>query len=352
MNGQERVLRVLAGGVPDRIPLDDSYWESTLQRWWREGLPTGVHPHDYFQTDIVRIGGDYTMQFPVRVLEETKFTRTYWDSDGALRRDSRMPDGWTSQWLDYTIKSREDWLKYRHQMAFNPSRIPGTALEIYRHARMQGKCLIYSGHACFHPTWAKVGFENELMLMIEQPEWISELYAVHTQLIIDIYEGMRRLGLEFDATFFGDDLGYVKAPFISPALYRQLVFPYHKRLCDYFAAQGLRTILHSDGNVGPLIPGFLDAGFAALHPLEAKAGLDVRELKPQYGKRLVLFGNIDVRKLSGTKEEVEEEIVSKIPIAKEGGGYIYHSDHSVPHSVSFENYRLAMELLKRYGTYA
>ena len=351
MDGRERVLRVLTGDVPDRIPLDDSYWESTLQRWWQEGLPKGVHPHDYFQTDIVRIGGDYTMQFPVRVLEETEFTRTYWDRDGALRKDSRMPDGWTSQWLDYTIKTREDWLRYRHQMAFNPSRIPDSALGTYRRAREQGKCVIYSGHACFHPTWARIGFENELMLMIEQPEWMGEMYAAHVQLIIDIYEGMRRLGLEFDAAFLADDLGYVKAPFISPRLYRELVLPYHKRLCDYFAAQGLKTILHSDGNVAPLIPGFLEAGFAALHPLEAKAGLDVRELKRQYGDRLVLFGNIDVRKLSGTKEEVEEEILSKVPVAKEGGGYIYHSDHSVPHSVPFENYCLAMELLRRYGAY-
>jgi len=299
----------------------------------------------------VRLGGDYTMQFPERVLEETDFTRTYWDADGALRRDSRMPEGWTSQWLDYTIKSQEDWLKYRHQMAFHPSRIPQTALETYRRARAQGKCVIYSGHACFHPTWSKIGFENELMWMVEQPDWISDMYAAHTQLIIDIYEGMRQLGLEFDATFFGDDLGYVKSSFISPALYRELVLPYHKRLCDHFAAQGLRTILHSDGNVAPLIPGFLEAGFAALHPLEAKAGLDVRDLKRQYGKRLVLFGNIDVRKLSGTRAEVEEEIISKVPVAKEGGGYIYHSDHSVPHSVPFENYCLAMELLKRYGAY-
>lgn len=351
MNGQERVLRVLSGRIPDRIPRDDGYWETTLSRWHQEGLPRNVSPHDFFQMDIVRIGGDYTMQFPVRVVEETPVTRTYWDSDGALRRDSRMPDGWTSQWLDYTVKAEEDWRRYRGQMAFNASRIPQGALGAYRRARAQGKCVIYSGHACFHPTWAKIGFENELMLMIEQPDFITELYAAHTQLIIDIYEGMRQMGLEFDAAFFGDDLGYVKAPLISPALYRALVLPYHKRLCDYFAGQGMRTILHSDGNVGPLIPGFLDAGFAALHPLEAKAGLDVRELKPLYGKRLALFGNIDVRKLSGTREDIEEEIASKVPIAKEGGGYIYHSDHSVPHSVSFENYCFAMELLKCYGSY-
>jgi len=39
-------------------------------------------------------------------------------------------------------------------------------------------------------------------------------------------------------------------------------------LCDHFANAGLRTILHSDGNIEPLIDHFLEAGFSGLHPLE------------------------------------------------------------------------------------
>jgi hypothetical protein len=37
--------------------------------------------------------------------------------------------------------------------------------------------------------------------------------------------------------------------------------------------------------------------------------------------------------------------------AKQGGGYIYHSDHSVPHDVPFENYIFAIEMVKKYGSY-
>ena len=66
---------------------------------------------------------------------------------------------------------------------------------------------------------------------------------------------------------------------------------------------------------------------------------------------LILIGNIDVRKLSGTRQEVEQEIIGKVSVAKENGGYIYHSDHSVPNSVSFESYAYAIELVKRYGAY-
>ena len=352
MNSQERVSLVLAGGVPDRVPLDDGYWQTTVERWRREGLPRDISPKECFGTDeIVRISGDYTMQFPERVIEERGMTRTYWDSNGALRKDLHTPDGWTSQWLDFTIKGKDDWKRERHRMAFDASRIPDTTMDTYRRARAEGKFVCYMAHACFHPTWMRIGMEKMLMLMLEEPDLIHELFAAHAQLVIDLYEGMRQMGLKFDAAFMADDLGYQASPLISPALYRDLVLPHHKRVCDHLAGQGLKTMLHSDGNVGPLIPGFLDAGFCALNPLEVKAGLDVRSLKPKYGDCLVLYGNIDVRKLAGTWEEIEEEIVSKIPVAKENGGYIYHSDHSVPNDVSLENYRFAIDLVKRYGAY-
>ncbi len=352
MNARERVATILAGGIPDRVPLFDSYWTTTVERWRREGLPDGVSPYEHFGTDeIARIGGDYTLQMPERVLEQDATSRTYWDSDGALRKDLHVPEGWTSQWLDFTIKTREDWLAHRYRMAFDKARIPDSALDAYRHARARGAFVCDSAHACFHPTWMRIGMERMLVSMLEQPDFIHELFAAHAQLVIDLYEGMRARGMEFDGAFLADDLGYQAAPLISPALYRELVLPYHTRLCDHFGSQGLKTLLHSDGNVAPLIPLFLEAGFAGLHPLEAKAGLDVRTLKAQYGDRLVLIGNIDVRKLSGTRSEIEDEIVGKVTVAKERGGYIYHSDHSVPNSVSLESYGYAIELVKRCGAY-
>jgi uroporphyrinogen decarboxylase len=352
MDSRDRVLRVLSGEVPDCVPLDDSYWETTVARWRREGLPAEISPRDYFGTnEIVCLGGDYTMRFPERVLQQTERLRTYWDSDGALRKDLHVLEGWTSQWLDYTIKGRDDWQRHRERMAFEPGRIPLSAVAAYQQARQAGRFVCYSAHACFHPTWMRIGMENLLISMLEDPEWVHELFAAHAQLVTDIYEGMRKMGIEFDGARMADDLGYQASPLISPALYRDLVYPHHKRLCERFAQDGLKTMLHSDGNVAPLIPHFLDAGFAALNPLEAKAGLDVRQLKAEYGDRLVLYGNIDVRALSGTKGEIEREILPKLTAAKANGGYIYHSDHSVPNSVSFENYAYAIELVRRYGTY-
>ena len=40
-----------------------------------------------------------------------------------------------------------------------------------------------------------------------------------------------------------------------------------------------------------------------------------------------------------------------IPLLKEGGGYIFASDHSIPNSVSFGNMKAISELAHRLGTY-
>ena len=43
-----------------------------------------------------------------------------------------------------------------------------------------------------------------LMLMLDNPDFIFDMYAAHAQLIIDIFEGMQKIGLEFDGAFLAD----------------------------------------------------------------------------------------------------------------------------------------------------
>ena len=111
-------------------------------------------------------------------------------------------------------------------------------------------------------------------------------------------------------------------------------------------------ILHSCGCVKELIPDLIEVGLDCLQPLEVKAGMDLIELKKTYGDKLSFMGGIDVRIMAkGDWNLIEEEIAKKITFAKKDGGYIYHSDHSVPKDVSFESYKFVMECVKKYGKY-
>jgi uroporphyrinogen decarboxylase len=125
-----------------------------------------------------------------------------------------------------------------------------------------------------------------------------------------------------------------------------------RKLFDYFRSEGIPVILHSCGQVTDLIPFFIEDGLTCLQPLEVKAGMDLVKLKEAYGDKLAFMGGIDVRAMADPDPSViEEEIRSKIPEARKGGGYIYHSDHSVPNDVSFKQYERVIELVRRYGTF-
>ncbi|MEM2936473.1 MAG: uroporphyrinogen decarboxylase family protein, partial [Candidatus Bathyarchaeia archaeon] len=114
---------------------------------------------------------------------------------------------------------------------------------------------------------------------------------------------------------------------------------------------GLPAVLHCDGDFRPLIPHLIGAGVSAIQPLEANAGMDVRELKPKYGDKIAFFGNIDKTMLSGNLEQVRREVVSKLEAACPGGGYVIGSDHSVPPTVPLKNYEYMIKLAKKHGRY-
>ncbi len=106
-------------------------------------------------------------------------------------------------------------------------------------------------------------------------------------------------------------------------------------------------MLHCDGDVREFIPLVIESGSTRQNLQKQGAGNDVRKLKALYGDRITFFGNINADVIAnGTKEQIREEVVSKINIAKQGGGYIYHIDHSVPPTISLENYSFLIKTIK------
>jgi uroporphyrinogen decarboxylase len=128
--------------------------------------------------------------------------------------------------------------------------------------------------------------------------------------------------------------------------------PYHKKVVDYAHAQGWPVILHCCGNFTSLIPSMVEAGFDCLEALEVKAGVDLGTLVKEYGKHFCFMGGVDVREWFGDLNRLEQEVLTKLRIGMSNpGGYIFHSDHSVPPQVSFENYSKVAELVRRDGVY-
>jgi len=187
--------------------------------------------------------------------------------------------------------------------------------------------------------------------MITEPDWIAGAIRAHAELVVAMAEMMLKAGFAFDGAFLYNDMGYRNGLLFSPELYRRIVFESDQMVCGFFHRHGMPVLLHSCGGVKELIPDLIRAGFDCLQPLEVKAGMDLRELKARFGDRMAFMGGIDVRAMADADPARSRRDPQQIRGGKGRGGYIYHSDHSIPKDVSFQQYCRVMELVSRYGSY-
>jgi len=351
MNSRDRIQTTLKKGIPDRVGMLEAPWAETVALWRKQGLPADQDPLEYFDMDIRRIGCDMSMRFKAETIEETDEYVIERDANGVTKKRLKTEHGHTPQWLDHVIKTSSDWKKHRHRRSPSKDRIPADTKDLVARHREKGRYIALTMTEPYEGCWPMVGQVGIFTAMMDEPEFVADMFSNYADLAIAMFEMYVQEGIDYDGVWFWGDLGYRNSTLFSPELYRELLFPCHKRMCDKLKELGKTTILHSCGKILTLIPMFIEAGFDAIQPLEAKCGQDVRELKKQYDNQITFFGNIDIRKLSGTREDVEEEVMGKLPIAMEGGGYIFHSDHSVPPTVSFENYCYAVELVRKHGVY-
>lgn len=349
MSSRDRLVATLNREVPDRVAIHDVYWLETIDRWRSEGMPGEVYVEDYMQTEIRYVGHDASFMLPREIIEETDEHKILRDSNGVTQKLFTHGVGWTPHWLDWALKTPEDWERLKPRLAPSRGRLEKEVGQISDLLRQSEKFVAFLTVAPYEASWPKLGQVGIMTMMMDSPETVKDIFESHVDLSIGCYQIAVDEGCRFDGVWAWGDLAYRSGPLFSPQIFKELLFPAHKRLNDFFHGEGLPTILHSCGKIEPLLPYLIEAGWDAIQPLEAKVGQDVRKLKQEYGDQIVLFGNIDVRILSSTKEQIEEEVREKVTAAKQGGGYIYHSDHSVPPTVSLENYEFALECVLKYG---
>lgn len=352
MTSRERVTLTLQHKEADRIPVQDSLWGTTVARWRGEGMPDDKPPQVQFGWEMAGFGGDETLRLPAERIEETDQYVVAKGADGAVVKNWKGRVS-TPEMIDFTIRTRADWEAVRSRMTWDDTRVDWAGQrKAYEDAQRLGLFTFASFYTGFTRTCDMCGTDTVLMGMADDPGWVQDMLMTRAQLCLRIAEEMMARGFDFDAAWIWDDLGFKQRSFFSADMYRELVMPAHRLICDAFKARGKFTILHSCGYVGELAPLIIETGFDCLQPIEVKAGNDVLDFKRRYGDRLTFMGGIDVRAMADPDPDiVEREIADKIPILKQGGGYIYHSDHSIPDNVSLQQYRRVLDLVARYGRY-
>ena len=352
MDTHERFSRVYAHQEADRIPIIDSPWSGTLRRWRQEGMPLGLDWENHFGIDKLGcIGADISPRYEVKVLEDTpryQIVTTPW---GVTLKNFKEEDS-TPQFLDYKVMDEESWAEAKARMIPTEDRIDWAFLkENYPKWKAEGRWIragFWFGFDVTH-SWM-MGTENLLLAMMEQPELVKDMFATYLDSCIALFQKIWDAGYRFDEVSWPDDMGYKGTTFFSPAMYRELLKPYHKKAIDWAHEKGVYAHLHSCGNIMTLVPDLVEMGLDGLNPLEVKAGMDPLGLKTRYGRDLTLHGGINAV-LWDDADAIIAEIDRLVPKLKEDGGYIFSSDHSIPNSVPLATMERIVARVKEAGSY-
>lgn len=345
MTGIERIDNILRHKKTDRIGLYEHFWGDTRKEWINRGnIKETDSLEDVFDFDLAEswpFNFVADLDYKPEILSQTEFTYVVRDGNGAVLRRHKTHDT-TPEHIDFAVKDSHAY----HEL-IKPHIIPSDRrinYEGYKKARAKAaekqRFFVWAGVNVFELMHPVCGHEHLLVGMALEPEWISEMAMDYARATVEMQQMLFAREGKPDGIWFYEDMGFKERPFMSPAMYRELIQPAHKYTIDYAKSLGLPVIMHSCGFVEPLLPGMLEAGIDCLQVIEVKAGMDLLRIYKNYGEKLALMGGIDVRTLySNDKNIIDTELEAKIPIVKQGFAYVLHSDHSIPNSVEFETYK-------------
>ncbi|MEN8097586.1 MAG: uroporphyrinogen decarboxylase family protein [Chloroflexota bacterium] len=365
----ERMNKTLRHEEADRVPVSDFFWGSFVERWRNDlNLPADTDIYTHYDLDwIVTVPNMDPHIKDFEVIEETDehvIVRTGFEAIIRKKFADPMPEwlGFDTDTIDkvdaYEFEDPWDDRRYYHG---GDNQIAGVG-DGYARNLPPWVDTLKSLYPNF-PTYGSQCEANEYLTRILGPENFLLWIAMYPERMGRFIERTNEFALEclkaqikaadglIDGMVIWGDIAYKKDVFFSPAYWRKYYKPGLKNMVDVCHENDLPVIYHGCGNVKRVFEDFIEIGIDSYNPLEAKAGMDVIDLRRQYGHRIGFCGNMDVIEWANcTEDELKAIVLRKLNAAK-GGGYIFQSDHSVPSNVSGQAYDYVVQLVREYGQY-
>lgn len=365
----ERMKKTLRHEEADRVPISDFFWGSFVERWRKDlGLPANTDIYRYYDLDwIVTIANmdPHVKSFEILKQDsEEVVVRTGYEA--VIRKKFEFPMPEYVSWDTNTIEKLEafefgDPYDRRRYFEAGDNQIAGVGdgfernspawIETVKKLRVDFP-VFGSITECCECLTRLIGQANTLLWIGMYPDRLGKVIKRIAQFYLECAKAqIEAADGSLDGMVIWGDVAYTKAMFFSPDYWRRYFKPCVKSMVQLCHGHNLPVIYHGCGNVGSILEDFIEIGVDASNPLEAKAGLDVVELRRRLGHRLGFCGNMDVITWANAKsEELRKVVLTKLNAAK-GGGYIFQSDHSVPSNVSGQNYDYVVKLVRKYGMY-
>ncbi len=365
----ERLRKTLRHEEPDRVPISDFFWGSFKERWRRElGLPDDADPYYHYDLDwIVTVPNMDPHIRSFEIVSETSAEVVVKTGYGAIMRkkfDCPMPEfiGWeTDTFEKLEAFEFDDAFDSRRYFEAGDNQIAGVGDGFERNSPawidtvtgLHPDFPVFGSMGeCSECLTRLIGQENTFLWMGLYPERMGECINRIGRFYLDCARATIEAGRGLlDGLVIWGDVAYKSGMFFAPDYWRRYFMPWVKAMVDLAHENGLLVIYHGCGNVKQIFGDFIELGIEAYNPLEVKAGMDVGELRRQYGQQIGFCGGSDIQVWeSGDEAEIRREVLRTLQAGKDGG-LIFQSDHSVSASVSGHTYDYIVKLVREYGQY-
>jgi uroporphyrinogen decarboxylase len=140
------------------------------------------------------------------------------------------------------------------------------------------------------------GLQDYFLMLKTAPDSLRGFIRSVERLNLVMAERLEAEGI--NGFILADDIAYLNDLFVNPEVLRSSFIPSLARQAESLLSKNLPVFYHSDGNYSPVIEDIVNAGFTGLQCLEKSAGMDIRELQSKFGKKICLWGHLEVEDIT------------------------------------------------------
>jgi len=343
MNSLERVRTVLAGGIPDRVPV-------CLHNFMLAVREAGVRMEDY------RVNPEVIARVHLQALDKYGHDCIFVDTDTTMLAEamgarSQCAPNEPGRIAEPAIRSLDEVDQLKVINPETDGRIPALLEAVRLMSKEVGGEIAIRGNAdqaAFGLACLVRGVEDFLMELAGQPDdpRITQLMETCYQNHLAVHRALAKAGAHF--TSLGDSLAGPDVT--SPRMFDRFARPYEERLVKDLAADGIFVVIHICGNTSKILDKLAEyapCGF------ELDYKTDALKAKQTAGKRHVLCGNVDPSGIlaQGTVEQVREATRKLISVWQPEGRFILNSGCAIPATSPPENIHAFIEVAKEFGVY-
>ncbi|MDD5708117.1 MAG: uroporphyrinogen decarboxylase family protein [Kiritimatiellae bacterium] len=355
MTDRERFNRQMHYQATDRcFNMEFGYWEENYEQWplfKDNGIRTEADANVFFSFDkYACCGGNIWLDPPFerKVIETRGSTRICQDGNGLLVEEALDGHSTIPHYVGSSIVTPDDWQRCKRERMDVKAPCRKVDVEALRRQHPNERDYpvgIWCG-SMIGRIRDMLTFEGLAYATHDYPEMVEDMVETSCLLVENALDQV--LGkMDFDFACGWEDICFRSGPIVSLDFFNRVVVPRYKRIGERLRRHGIDIWwIDCDGDVRPLLPGFLSAGVNCLFPYEVNSCVHPAKLLQQYGRDLRIMGGIDKLEMIKGPKAIKTYLESVAPLV-ERGGYIPFCDHRCPPDVKPEDYLYYLDLKEK-----